>query len=260
LGSWFPTNEKIWQIMGYGILFGLIVTPFFFSRKRLADTMAMAQEERLKRLSSEKLAVEADLKRLQAQIEPHFLFNTLSNILSLMDTDLAKAKSMQLDLIRYLRTSLGRTRNQETTLQQEVELIQAYLDIFKIRMGERLEYEIDIPATLLDHPLPPMLLQPLVENAIIHGLEPKIDGGKITLSATMNKDILEIDIADTGNGLCPQHRPGVGLANVKKRLAQLYGEKGRLIIRKNQPRGVLVQITVPYLQIQRREESSSINF
>lgn len=243
--KWHIANRNIWQFAGTGMIFGLIITPFFYSRKKLAETLAMAQEERVRRLSVEKLAVETDLKRLQAQIEPHFLFNTLSNILSLMDTDPTKAKSMQLDLIRYLRISLGRTRERETTLNQELDLIRAYLDIFRIRMGQRLQYEIDVPADLLNQPLPPMLLQPLVENALIHGLEPKIDGGKIRLSVTESEDKLKIDIADTGTGLGPHHKPGMGLTNVKKRLKQLYGNNGRLIVMQNQPSGVIVRIEIP---------------
>jgi len=245
LGEWNLANQYIWRVAGVSMMLGFLVTPFFYNRKKLADTLALAQEEHIRRLSSEKLAAEADLKRLQAQIEPHFLFNTLSNILSLMDTEPAKAKSMQLDLIRYLRTSLGRTRDRETTLGQEIDLIRAYLDIYKIRMGPRLSYGIDVPAALLQSPLPPMLLQPLVENALIHGLEPKIEGGRITLTAVADNGILTLEIADTGNGICPNHRPGVGLTNVKKRLEQLFGPKGRLAIIENQPSGVIVRIEIP---------------
>ncbi len=243
--EWRIDNHKIWQHIGTAMIFGLIIAPFFYNRKRLVDITAMAQEERLRRLSSEKLAIEADLKRLQAQIEPHFLFNTLSNILSLMDSDIEKAKSMQLDLIRYLRTSLGRSRNHETTLGQEIESIRAYLDIFKIRMGSRLVYEIDVPDSLLDRPLPPMLLQPLVENAVIHGLESKIEGGGIVIRATVDGELLKIEIADTGLGFSPHHSLGVGLTNVKKRLAQLYGDQGRLILEENNPGGMIVRIEIP---------------
>ncbi len=245
IGEWRLANREIWQIAGTAMIFGFIITPFFYNRKKLAATLAMAQEERLRRLSSEKLAVEADLKRLQAQIEPHFLFNTLSNILSLMDTDIVKAKAMQLDLIRYLRTSLGRSRNRETTLRQEIELIRAYLDIFKIRMGPRLAYDIEVPDSLLDLSLPPMLLQPLVENAVIHGLESKIEGGKIAIRAKVADHLLTIGIEDTGKGLSSHHGSGVGLANVKKRLAQLYGDHGRLVLQKNTPGGVIARIEIP---------------
>lgn len=239
------SNECILQTVGGSIIMGAIISYFFYNKERLAQSIQMVQEERMKRLSSEKLALEANLKRLQAQVEPHFLFNTLSNIVSLMDTDLDRAKSMQMDLIRYLRTALGRARDKETTLGQETDMIRAYLDIFKIRMGDRLRYTISVPDALHDQPLPPMLIQPLVENALLHGLEPKIDGGRIDVTAAVQDSSLLITVADTGNGLTPHHRPGVGLTNVKDRLARLYGAKGRLSISENRPTGVSVSIEVP---------------
>ena len=239
------TNTFLWKIVGISLLFGIIIIYFFHSREKLSATVQMAQEERIKRLSSEKLALEANLKRLQAQVEPHFLFNTLSNIVSLMDTDPSKAKSMQMDLIRYLRTALGRAREKETTLGQEVDLIRAYLDIFKIRMGERLHYTIEIPKGLNDTPLAPMLLQPIVENALLHGLEPKIEGGHIHIRAERRSDTIRIEISDTGNGLVFHQQPGVGLANVRERLNQLYGSRGMLMLEENQPCGVVAAIEMP---------------
>lgn len=238
-------NAFLWQIVGISILFGMIITYFFYSKEKLSATVQMAQEERIKRLSSEKLALEANLKRLQAQVEPHFLFNTLSNIVSLMDTDPANAKTMQMDLIRYLRTALGRARDKETTLGQEADLIRAYLDVFKVRMGERLQYTIDIPDSLKDTSLAPMLLQPIVENALLHGLTPKIDGGFIRIRAERQGGHTQIEISDTGKGLADHQLPGVGLTNVKERLAQLYGGNGRLLIKENQPCGVVVVVEVP---------------
>lgn len=243
-----PINTKsiyLWQILGISILFGMIITYFFHSKEKLSITTQLAQEERIKRLSSEKTALEADLKRLQAQVEPHFLFNTLSNIVSLMDSDPAKAKSMQMDLIRYLRTALGRSRGKQTTLGEEAELMRAYLDIFKIRMGERLQYSIDIPDSLKVLPLPPMLLQPIVENALLHGLEPKIEGGQIHIHAEEKGKIVSIEISDSGNGMIAQQQPGIGLVNVRKRLEQIYGNRGRFLIKENQPSGVSVVVEVP---------------
>ena len=238
-------SHLLWQIIGISVLFGMIITYFFHSKEKLSATIQLAQEERIKRLFSEKLALEADLKRLQAQVEPHFLFNTLSNIVSLMESDPAKAKSMQLDLIRYLRTALGRSRDKVTTLGQEADLIQAYLDIFKIRMGERLHYTIDIPGSLKALPLAPMLLQPIVENALLHGLEPKIEGGTINIRAQKREGGVSIEISDNGNGMVDHHPSGVGLTNVKQRLAQLYGKQGRLVIRENRPCGVTVSVDLP---------------
>jgi sensor histidine kinase YesM len=241
----FMGQHFYFQVVGISMLFGGIITYFFYSKERLAASAQMIQEERIKRLSSEKQVLEANLKRLQAQIEPHFLFNTLSNILSLMDTDPQNAKSMQLNLIRYLRASLGLTRNQTTTLRQEFELIRAFLEIYKIRMGARLRYALDLPEALVDRPFTPMLIQPLVENAVIHGLEPKIEGGEIRVRAWENGSHLRLEISDTGNGLPKHQSPGLGLSNVQERLSQLYGSQGRLIITENQGSGLTVMLEVP---------------
>jgi sensor histidine kinase YesM len=247
VGGFHAGNTFVWKIVGVSIMFGLIITYFFHNQEQLAASTKMIHEERIKRLSSEKLALEANLKRLQAQVEPHFLFNTLSTIVSLMDTDPADAKAMLMDLTRYLRTVLGRTRDRETTLGQEVELIRAYLDIFKIRMGRRLQYEIAVPQALAGQPLAPMLLQPIVENAVLHGLEPTVEGGQVNIRATAVGGRVKIEIADTGGGMADHHHAGVGLANVRERLARLYGNQARLVIEENQPHGVAVVIEVPMM-------------
>lgn len=233
------------QVVGISIVFGLIITYFFYSREQLAASADMIHAERIKRLSSEKQMLEANLKRLQAQIEPHFLFNTLSNIVSLMETDPTKAKAMQMDLIRYLRTTLRSIRNQATTLGEEFDRLRAYLDIYKIRMGERLHYDIDCPSSLVNQAIAPMLLQPLVENAVIHGLEPKIEGGRISVQAIAQDDLLRLVVADTGNGMLDNQKPGVGLSNVKARIEYLFGPQGRLHVEENRPSGLRVMIEVP---------------
>ena len=172
------------QMLFIGILFGTMITYFFFSRERLSQTEAQLQEEQIKSLTLEKNTLETRLRLLQAQIEPHFLFNTLSNILSLLESEPAKGKAMLEDLTRYLRSSLSRTRERMTTLGQELDLVRAYLDIYKVRMGERLRYTIEVTGDAqADLPFPPMLVQPLVENALKHGIEPKIEGGEILIKA-----------------------------------------------------------------------------
>ncbi len=244
-GGALKDSRFMWQIVGISLIFGVIITHFFYSREQLAATAQLAQEERLMRLSSEKLALEASLQRLQAQVEPHFLFNTLSTIVSLMERDPARAKTMQLDLIRYLRTTLSRTQAAETTLGQEVDLIRAYVNLFSIRMEERLQYAIEVPEALHPLPLPPMLLQPIVENALLHGLEPKISGGRIRIRAARQQGQLVITVSDTGRGLDRQKGPGVGLTNVRERLARLYGNGGRLTITENETGGVTAVIEIP---------------
>jgi sensor histidine kinase YesM len=153
---------------------------------------------------------------------------------------------MLVDLIHYLRTSLSKTRNKTTTIAQEMEMIRAYLNIFKIRMGDRLRYNIDIPDTIKDFPFPPMLIQPLVENAIRHGLEPKIEGGELSIRGKEKGDILQLEITDTGMGFNEDEDTGVGLSNVRERLQSLYGDKGHLILEENRSSGLKAIIEIPY--------------
>ena len=234
------------QLLFLGVMFGSIITYFFSSREQIAESQAQIQEEKIKRLTSEKKAAEANLKLLQAQIEPHFLFNTLSNVLSLLDTNPQKGKSMLVDFIQYLRASLSKIRDEQATLGQEMDMIRAYLSIFKVRMGDRLNYKIDLPQHLSAIFFPPMLIQPLVENAIKHGLEPRVDGGEILISGIEKDGFLRLAVADTGGGLIEQREFGMGLANIRERLQSLYGESGRLILEENQPHGLKATIEVPH--------------
>ena len=234
------------QTVFIGILFGSVITYLMFNRERIVQARALIQEERIQRLTIEKKEMETRLKLLQAQVEPHFLFNTLSNILSLVDSDTEKGKTMLSDLIRYLRASLARTRMAEGTLRQEVEMIRAYMHIFKGRMGERLRYRIDVPDTLMARPFPPMLVQPLVENAIKHGLEPKIDGGEVSLVVEETEDCLRLIVSDTGLGFHEADQKGIGLDNIRQRLRSLYDGKARLILEENSPSGLRSIIEVPH--------------
>jgi sensor histidine kinase YesM len=234
------------KILFGATLFGSVIIYFWHTREKIIETKTMAQDERIKRLTSEKEMIETNLKLLQAQIEPHFLFNTLSNILSLLDRDPEKGKSMLADLTRYLRTSLSKTRKDVSTIGQEMALIEDYLRIFKVRMGDRLRYEIMVSNDLNDAPLPPMLIQPLVENAIKHGLEPKVGGGEILIRADQNEGILRVEVADTGLGLQDHEASGNGLTNIQQRLHSLFGDQGRLTLEENLPHGFKAVIEVPY--------------
>ena len=240
------TKHDLWQLLLLGVIFGAFITYFFSSRDQIIRSQARIQEETIKRLTSEKIAVEANLRRLQAQVEPHFLFNTLSNVLGLMETDPEKGKSMLSDFIKYLRGSLSKIRESDADLGQEVEIIHAYLKIFKIRMGDRLQYKIDVPEHLKDLPFPSMLLQPLVENAIKHGLEPRVNGGEITIHAEADDGLLRLVITDTGIGLIEESNGGLGLANIKERLDKLYGEDAKLILETNHPQGLKAIVEVPH--------------
>ena len=202
LKTLFQGNATLFfQLLSMGILFGAVITYFFFSREQISETRRQIQDERIRRLDSEKKALEAHLKMLQAQIEPHFLFNSLSTVLSLLDTDRKKAERMLTDFIQYLRASLSKTRAENTTVHEEMAMIRAYLDIWKIRMGDRLAYRIQVADEAKCFAIPPMLLQPLVENALKHGLEPVPAGGGIEIAVVATKEGIRITVADTGQGL-----------------------------------------------------------
>jgi len=240
------TPASLVQTILFGILFGAIISYIFISREKLTVSQTLIQEERIKRLHAEKKIVESDLKRLQAQIEPHFLFNTLAAILSLLESEPARGRTMLKNFTMYLRAMLSKTRSDHVTIEQEIEMITAYINIFKERMGDRLHYACHIPDTVRSRLLPPMLLQPLVENAIKHGIEPKIDGGQITITASVTGNRLRLEVADTGLGFDNTHLAGLGLANVKERLQALYADQARLIVEENYPCGVKAIIEAPY--------------
>jgi sensor histidine kinase YesM len=239
---------SFYQMIAVCVILGGIITNFFISKRKVVETRLQMQEETIKRLTGEKKLVESELKRLQAQIEPHFLFNTLSNIISFLDTDTPKAKTMLSDLNQYLRSTLSMSRQETITLGQEAETLTAYLNLFQIRMGDRLTFDIQIPEAYREHPVAPMLLQPLVENSIRHGLEPKVDGGHISIEVQQMNDKFRLMVRDTGRGLDDTGRQGVGLSNITERLKSLYGEQGRLLLEENRPSGLTVIIEIPYVR------------
>ncbi len=239
-------NPRILLIAAVSALtFGSAIAYYFYARSRLSEHQRQLQQESLQRARNEQRMTETELRLLQVQIEPHFLFNTLSNILSLIDEDQARAKTMLEGLTSYLRTSLQSTRSNTITLGQELALLRAYLSIQSIRMGDRLNYRFDVPVDLEDIHLPPLLIQPLVENAVRHGLEPKLDGGALTVRARVTDGRLAIEVIDTGCGLQTPSGAGVGLRNVRQRISALYGEQGDFLLAENSPSGVIATLNLP---------------
>ena len=212
--------------------------------EELAAQISLA-EERERTSAAERATTQANLRALQAQIEPHFLFNTLANVTSLIHSKPDDAKHMLEEFIAYLRASLANTREAEATLSQEFELMKSFLAILKIRMGDRLQTSVSLPTGLMGFHLPPMLVQPLVENAIKHGLEPKIEGGEICLSARQVGDVVEITVADTGLGFQNAMSNGIGLKNVRERLDKIYNGRATLSISDNAPCGTKITISLP---------------
>ncbi|MCX7155776.1 MAG: histidine kinase [Rhodocyclales bacterium] len=238
-------GSKLVTTLVAGAMFGAIGSGFVWLRQRNALLEGQLQARELARLEAEKQSLAAQLRMLQAQIEPHFLFNSLANVAALIDADPKLASRLLDALIVYLRSSLARTRAEGGTLADEVALLTAYLDVLKIRMGERLAYAFEIAPELLAHAFPPMLLQPLVENAIRHGLEPKVAGGRVTVSARRQGDRLQISVNDDGLGFAETPGEGIGVANIRARLAALYGPTASLELSSGVGAGVTATMSVP---------------
>ncbi|WP_232469971.1 sensor histidine kinase [Burkholderia ubonensis] len=215
-----------------------------------ARMRASLETQRREAAEARQAETAARLALLQAQVEPHFLFNTLANVQSLIERDPARASTMLDSLNRYLRASLSRTRRATSTLGDEIELVDALLKVASIRLGERLAYVIDVPMPLRGLAFAPLLLQPLVENALRHGIEPSLDGGEIRIVGKRGGDGLELSVIDTGVGLGhggPTLHGGVGLANVAARVKGLYGERGRMAVggTPGATRGVTASLLIP---------------
>jgi hypothetical protein len=227
------------------------VTRLIVNRERIERIKLERTEAQARAQAIERQALEARLRLMQAQIEPHMLFNTLANLQGLIALDPDRAGLMLEQLITFLRATLTVSRLETTTLAQEFAAIEAYLGLMAVRMGPRLRYRCTLPAELRAARLPTMLLQPLVENAIIHGLEPHVDGGEVVIDAAVESGRLAITIADTGLGL--QAEPGVrrkggggvGLATTRERLQALYGERAGVELVPGRPRGAVARLVLP---------------
>jgi hypothetical protein len=210
---------------------------------KAAEAQEVAEEESLKRQ-----VVEARMAAMQAQVEPHFLFNTLASIDHLIETDSARASRMQKNLIALLRASMPAMREKSTNLGRELDVVRPYLEILKVRMEDRLQPQVNVPEGLYSADFPPMMLQSLVENAIKHGLEPKAEGGSLTVSAEVIHGKLAVTVADTGVGFARAATAGTGtgLTNIRERLKLIYGDAAELKIADNAPTGTRVTVVVPY--------------
>jgi signal transduction histidine kinase len=238
-----PTHK--WRLLTGSLLIASCTVIFFVYYWRAETYRADLQSERRRAAEALQGETSAKLALLQAQIEPHFLFNTLANAQSVIESDPKVAKSILEHLNQYLRVSLGRTRRSSSSLGDEINLVSALLAISALRLGDRLHYSICAPEALKVAELPPLLLQPLVENALKHGIEPAVSGGEIRIEARREQDSLCLRVTDTGVGLNASSPEGVGLANVRARLSSLYGDRGRLALYNLEPHGVVAEITMP---------------
>lgn len=237
-------QEQPQQLLGnlaIGLIFSFTIGYFFYSHY-------LTQKLKAEKSAKEKNLALSQLQLLQSQIEPHFLFNTLSNIQVLIKTKPDQAQQMIQALTALLRANLSQVRSDTAPLKQELDLVTAYLKIQQLRMGDRLSWEILCPASLTQHPLPPLLLQPLVENAIKHGLETLPEGGHLLIRAQILDDRLQLNVKDNGCGFQQQASTsgqGLGLTNVRQRLALLYGPLAELHLGQPQEGGTDVQLNLP---------------
>jgi signal transduction histidine kinase len=222
----------------------LVVIADLHERSLRADSAAHAAD--LARTQQGLVEAEQRLALLQAQIEPHFLFNMLGNVRRLYRTDPQAGAETIASLMRYLRTAMPQVRNAIGSLGDEMDLVRAYLELYRIRMGSRLAFEIDVSAALHAHAFPPMLVMTLVENAIRHGLEPA-GGGRVLVRAWRQRDALEVEVSDDGVGFggAASSGTGVGLANVRRQLAARYAGQGRLTLTGLEPHGARARISIP---------------
>ncbi len=242
------------QLLAIALVPGIAFTYFFYTRERIAVTERRAEAAR-------RLAAQTQLQLLQSQLEPHMLFNTLANLRALIGIDPPRAQLMLDRLIAFLRATLEASRAGSHSLAQEFSRIADYLELMKIRMGERLQVQLELPGTLAQWPVPALLLQPLVENAIKHGLEPKVDTGRLYVSASREADMLVLRVRDTGVGLSvsPVESTRFGLQQVRERLAALHGDAAslQLLPADDADGGAVAIVRLPLARIERVEPNAA---
>ena len=223
--TWANASRRTLMLSGvFSLAIGVSITYFFYSKGKHAHLEQKVAE-------AKHLAAESRLKLLETQLEPHMLFNTLANLRVLIAIDPVRAQDMLDRMVAYLRATLSASRASNHALQLEFDRLRDYLELMTVRMGPRLQYVLDLPADLVDQNVPALLLQPLVENSIKHGLEPKVEGGTITVRARRAANhMLCLEVTDTGTGFdsAASASSGFGLAQVHERLAAAYDSQGRV--------------------------------
>ena len=232
------------------LVLALFATKALVGGKKRAEAQTQTANAAVERESMQRQLSEAKMQMMQAQVEPHFLFNTLASVEHLIQVDPPRASAMQRSLIQYLRAVLPQMRDNVvvTNLGREVDMVTAYLNLLKMRMEERLTVELQVPQQLRSAAFPPMMLQSMVENAIKHGLECKPEGGTLKIVAEMVGNKLRVIVADDGAGfgVVPSDGTGLGLPTIRERLKLLHGDGAQLLIAANWPSGVIATIEVPY--------------
>ncbi|MEJ2764964.1 histidine kinase [Photobacterium sp. MCCC 1A19761] len=246
---WLQRQGEVAEVLflvSFALFFSSCIYYFFYCREKALLYKHQLRQVQLVQAEHEKALVVSQLKVLQSQIEPHFLFNTLANLQVLIDADPKKAQSLLLRLTELLRISLKKSRRDQIKLEDEIELLEAYLEIQSIRLGERLRYRFVVaPDVDPCWHIPPHLLQPLVENAVCHGIEPCPAGGEVVVSLSGVQGRLQICVEDDGAGLGGKslHKGnGLSLDNIRQRLKALYGSQASLSIASSERGGVISKI------------------
>ena len=248
-GTWRQSTGHWAFDVGLGIAFSaLTIIPMLVLRR--SDDLRrqrtdLAHAAALQRENDRKRVVEMELKALQAQIEPHFLYNTLANVQHLVRRDPAAADRMLESLIHYLKTSLPQMRSQAATVEEELARVKAYLAVMQVRMQSRLSYRIEVSESALAQKLPPLSILTLVENAVKHGLDPRPEGGEVRVLGGLHGGMLELAVQDDGVGFVADAGAGVGLTNLRSRLQALYGSAAELQLARAADGGVEALLRVP---------------
>lgn len=241
----FFNSKEFFTNLVAGFVFSLGVYYYFYTREIMAEKNMQLKEAHLLQLQQEKALVSSQLQVMQSQMEPHFLFNTLANIQGLVDVDPASAKKMLAKLTELLRISLKRSRSDRVSVSEELSLIRAYLDIQQVRMAERLSFEIHQDNVSDQLMIPPYLVQPLVENAVKHGIEPSPEGGHVNIRLHQKNEQLYVEVSDTGIGFNASKGNGVSLQNIRDRLLALYQNQASLDVLEQSGGGVTSKLVLP---------------
>ena len=233
-------------IASAGIVLGLLITLTAQVREREARARSQALAFELERSRLERQALDARLALLTAQIEPHFLFNTLANVQALVESGSERAAPVLQSLIAYLRAAMPRLHAGDATLGRELALVRAYLDLMAMRMPDRLQFSLRTDGALDAEPFPGMVLLTLAENAVRHGVDPSENGAQIEVGSRRDSGTgaLHLWVADTGTGMAEHAAPGTGLTNLRERLLGHFGPRAQLLLTENAPRGLRAEIVV----------------
>jgi signal transduction histidine kinase len=235
-------------ISGTSLIVALVMALGALERQRDSEARALSLQLELQRSQIDRQAADVRLAVLTAQVEPHFLFNTLANVQALVETGSPRAPTVLRSLIAYLKASMPRLDNGDAQLGREIALVRAYLELMQLRMPDRMRFQVESDPALVAWPCPPMLLLTLVENAVRHGIDPSETGGLIAVSARRETvdgvDLVRLTVRDDGVGMNEAAQPGTGLRNLRERLAAFYGPAARLELTELEPHGLMAEIRV----------------